>query len=110
MLKNDKYILIGREVVEEPSLTDWGRWMQEADRRVAKTKLEDDTVISTVFLGLDHSFGEGPPLLFETMVFLSDSDGGEDYMRRYETYEQAEAGHEKAVKIYVDKISEDESS
>jgi hypothetical protein len=25
--------------------------------------------ISTVFLGLDHSFFEGPPLIFETMVF-----------------------------------------
>lgn len=30
----------------------------------------DDIIVSTVFLGIDHSFGvSGPPVLFETMVF-----------------------------------------
>jgi len=107
---NDKFILVDKKVIEEPDLYVWGRWMEQRDaRRVARTELENGVVISTVFLGLDHNFGEGPPLLFETMVFLSNSNGGEDYMERYETYAQAEAGHEKAVKKYVDKISEDES-
>lgn len=31
--------------------------------------LKPDYWVSTVFLGLDHSYGTGPPLLFETMVF-----------------------------------------
>ena len=28
-----------------------------------------EATISTVYLGLDHSFGNGPPLFFETMIF-----------------------------------------
>jgi hypothetical protein len=27
--------------------------------------------ISTVWLGLDHQFGVGPPLIFETMIFIT---------------------------------------
>lgn len=52
-------------------------------------------VVSTVFLGLDHSFIHGePPVLFETMVFNGDGDGGDCW--RYHTYEEAMAGHRKA--------------
>lgn len=28
-----------------------------------------DVMVSTMFLGLDHSFTDGPPVLFETMTF-----------------------------------------
>jgi len=49
-------------------------------------------MISTVFLGLDHGWGTGPPLLFETMVFNGPLH--ED-MDRYTTWAQAEAGHAK---------------
>lgn len=53
-----------------------------------------DVTVSTVWLGLDHRFGEGPPLIFETMVF-----GGpdSDWQDRYTTKEQALAGHERVV-------------
>lgn len=58
----------------------------------------DETIgnvrISTVFLGLDHSFGEGPPLIFETMIFGGAYDQFQD---RYTTWKQAEAGHKRVV-------------
>lgn len=73
-------------------------WFETADRRVAETFLADNAIrISTVFMGLDHRFfGNGPPLLFETMIF-----GGEhaDLMQRYSTWDQAEQGHINAVAI-----------
>jgi hypothetical protein len=48
-------------------------------------------MVSTVFLGLDHSYSEeGPPILFETMVFNGPLH---DEMERYATYDEAEAGH-----------------
>jgi len=47
-----------------------------------------------VFLGLNHSFGEGPPLLFETMVFGGALD---QEQARYTTWEQAEAGHKQML-------------
>ncbi len=50
--------------------------------------------VSTVFLGLDHGYGDGPPVLFETMVFGGPLDGEQV---RYKTWEQAEAGHTAMV-------------
>ena len=48
---------------------EWGRQFTDADRRVALTET-DKYMVSTVFLGSDHSFGfGGPPIVFETMIF-----------------------------------------
>jgi hypothetical protein len=52
--------------------------------------------VSTVWLGIDHSFGDGPPLLFETMVF----GGGESQDQtqwRWGTEAEARAGHAEIV-------------
>ena len=46
--------------------------------------------VSTVWLGLDHSFGDGPLLIFETMVFGGNLDLEMD---RYTTEAEALAGH-----------------
>ena len=69
----------------------------EKDRKVAKDILPDGKLISTVFLGLDHNYGEGPPLIFETMVFGSENDSSDLDMDRYSTEEQALAGHKTMV-------------
>jgi hypothetical protein len=68
------------------------------DHRVAETTLPSGYWVSTVHLGLDHQFGEGPPLIFETMVFPCDADGKptswcELDSDRYSTEEEALAGH-----------------
>ena len=64
-----------------------------------KRHVGDDTVegirISTVFLGIDHSFG-GVPILFETMIFGGVHD---DYQERYCTWIEALAGHKRAVEL-----------
>lgn len=57
--------------------------------RVAETYI-DDVRVSTVFLGVDHSFDGGPPLLFETMVFGGPLD---EEQERCSTWAQAEAMH-----------------
>jgi hypothetical protein len=62
--------------------------------RVARTEINDKCAVSTVFLGLDHQWGEGDPILFETMIFGGPLD---QEMWRYETWDQAERGHEDAV-------------
>ncbi|HEG43639.1 MAG TPA: hypothetical protein ENH94_06285 [Phycisphaerales bacterium] len=89
----DKYILDGHKPVPCFNLMKFARWFENANRHVAKTKI-DDITISTVFLGLNHGFGKGPPLLFETMIFGGRFD--ED-MWRYSTWDEAEKGHQKAV-------------
>lgn len=83
--------------VPEPDLMKWAKWMERADRIVAKTVV-NETTISTVFLGVDHSFGVSvTPILYETMAF----QGGDalDEMERYTTRAKALAGHKRWVKV-----------
>jgi len=56
-----------------------------------------DVEISTVFLGLNHAFGPGPPLIFETMVFTDIYPDIDNDMHRYSTWDQALAGHKEMI-------------
>ncbi len=86
---------------DEVKLTSRGQWVQDGEdpdaRRVAL-----DTIcgsqISTVFLGLNCQFGDGPPLLFETMVFFNKGSLGE-YCERYSTPAEAREGHKRACAL-----------
>lgn len=74
-------------------LMEWAAVFESEDNHVA-----NDTIggvrISTVWLGLDHSFTGGPPLIFETMIFGGPDD---NYTERYSTEEEAQAGHARIV-------------
>jgi hypothetical protein len=87
------YILVGHEPVPEPDLMAWSMWMENADRHLRDTA-RDDVRISTVFLGLDHGFGDGRPVLFETMLFVNGSEAGVEH---YRTWAAAAAGHARWV-------------
>lgn len=69
-------------------MMEWATEM-EGNRRVAADEV-DGVRVSTVWLGLDHSFGGGCPLIFETMVFGGPLDMEQD---RYSTEAEAIAGH-----------------
>lgn len=95
---NDKYILNGHEVVPADLMT-WSKWFEKSDRTVRKTTI-GDVDVSTVFIGLDHRFGDaGPPLVFETMIFGGQHD---EYQDRCSTWDEAEAMHAKACKLVTD--------
>lgn len=90
----DHYILDGKRPVKVDMVT-WAKWFETANRKVANDVIADFHV-STVFLGMDHSWGNGLPDLFETMVFHPDGDepnieGLET--KRYTTWQEAEWGH-----------------
>lgn len=89
------YILKNCHPVECDLFT-WGKWFEQFKNRiVAKTEISSNIRVSTIFLGIDHGFGdEGPPLLFETMVFGGPADST---MERYSTWNEAEQGHEAIV-------------
>lgn len=55
-----------------------------------------DVHISTVWIGIDYSFGRGRPLIFETMVFGGPLD---EEQRRYATAEEAQKGHDEMVEL-----------
>jgi hypothetical protein len=83
------YVLKDRRPIPEPDFARWAQWFYKADRQVGLTRI-GPILISTVFLGLDHNFGHGSPLLFETLVFRG-GDGAES--RRYASWQDAQAGH-----------------
>lgn len=76
-----------------------------ATRWQLKTKVKG-CEISTVDLGLDHSFGIGAPLYYETMIFGDDKFEG--YQERYSTKKEAKKGHKEAIKYVKEKLKEEQ--
>lgn len=109
------------------TLMEWAKLTEDLEyKRVGYTDLEPTILVptrsyvSTVWLGLDHNFWPGPPLLFETMRFSHESVGSsilpgtyhpccefpdpEDPKERveqirYSTEEQARLGHARIIKL-----------
>lgn len=76
-------------------------WADPELRRVAHSTITTENgeiEISTVFLIIDHSFGHGPPVLWETMIFGGplDEDQG-----RYTSAEDALVGHHRWVTLIL---------
>ena len=91
------------ETKAEPDVIRWAQWFHEHSQpskdggsaRHAGYSVRGDVLISTVFLGFDHGWGLGDPVLWETMVF-GGSLGGEQ--ARYRSREEAELGHAAMVR------------
>ena len=71
-----------------------------AYKRVAETTLPDGKWVSTVWLGLNHNWDDGPPLIFETMVFQSRENLETVDQDRYATEDDAIIGHQLMVEKY----------
>jgi len=100
-----KYILKDKIAYPCDDLMEWAIFMASEDRVVKQTTVPDsDCLVSTVFIGLNHQFGSGLPLLFETIVFTIDADterltvDDRFDMVRYSFYSDAEEGHENTVR------------
>lgn len=100
-----------KNIVGTNSVVVWAKFCEEPEKRVVAqhtaTFTDDkgkewDIYISTVFLGIDHNFGEkGAPLLFETMAFPIEEHapayGKELFMERYTTFDEAFEAHYKLL-------------
>lgn len=87
---------------------EWAREFENFDNRRLRQDDVDGCLVSTVFLGLDHGWGGGPPILFETMAFSSaprtvsmfgrEREVHEELdARRYATYDEAMRGHAEVL-------------
>jgi hypothetical protein len=70
-------------------------WRANNERRVARFE-NYETMVSTIFTGLDYQPFDGPPLVFETIIF-GGPHGKQTW--RYSNYDEALAGHAKAVAL-----------
>jgi hypothetical protein len=84
---------------EPIDLWEWVRLFHSSDRILARTRVADDVEVSTVWLGLDYSFGHGTPLIYETMIFGGLAD---EIQWRYPNRDAALAGHDQAVALARD--------
>lgn len=99
---------------EEITLEQWGKLHNDMDyKRVGIHMFPSGRWVSTVWLGMDHSFSltTTTPIIFETMVF-NGGDMMDEYMERYATEEQALEGHERIVNMVreLEKVSEHQQS
>lgn len=90
------YKLVDGNPVPCYDITGFEEWYGNIEnRRIDFTKIAKGCDVSTVFLGIDHNFGDGEPVLFETLVSGEGKIDG--WMWRYRTIEEAKAGHQKVV-------------
>lgn len=93
---SEHYILDGKIAVPVDDVLEWARRFDQKTKRVAKDEVAPGVVVSTVFLGLNHQYGDGPPLIFETRIFGGDHDQDMD---RCSTWEEAEEMHHRMVAL-----------
>lgn len=106
----DRYYKDGTKMKDD-DYAEWSRLKDDPSySRIGSTQI-GPYLVSTVWLGLDHRFtDEGPPLIFETMVFDQSRDEdswSELYCERYSTEAEALAGHQRACDEYQFTIQEE---
>lgn len=123
-MDNRHWILNDKGEPELAELMVWAKWFEEdarkgpegTQRRAAWTELK--TVhVSTVFLGMDYSFGvHSKPLLWETMVFENKLTKNEwpsgkhdreiTYHKEFGNYQERHATKEEAIKRHNEIVAE----
>lgn len=61
---------------------------------------ETVAIVYTSYLGANHEYFGGPPLIWETMI--STPDAWQDFQHRYSTQNAAKAAHQSIVQAMVD--------
>ncbi len=100
LLWEQYYKLDGTEVVS-CSREEWEEFWADFDKRRVALSYLGGIEISTVFLGINHAMRPGERAqFFETRV--SWGSGDELDMMRYATWDEAVAGHERAIRRLPD--------
>ena len=92
------YVMNDKKEVKKTDLHTWSLAFKKMDRQIDRTTLRGAD-ISTVFLGLDHGYQEGKPLIFETMVFGGKLD---QEQMRCSTYQEALDMHKAMCERVLD--------
>lgn len=89
------YMLSSDKTVLRVSMETAHRWLEKnREEKIVKQEDVGGFWVSTVFLLIDHGYSDdGPPILFETMVFQSGADLTDLHCERCATYAEAVAQH-----------------
>jgi len=86
----------------EIDVDEWTELFSDKQYQIIQQDKIGNNFISTVWLGLNHSWNGGGIKIFETMVF-NDSEEIEQDMERYETEAEAIRGHERFLEKYTNR-------
>lgn len=89
---------------DNDNIEEWTRALES--NRLVKQETIGNIFVSTVFLGVNHQFGDGPPLVYETMTFGNDALS---ICERYSTRPEAIAGHAEVAEQVKQFLGEDTS-
>ena len=91
------YILDAEHHLVAVDVEEWGKWFENISNRcVGYTEITSEVCVSTIFIGMDHRLlGDGPPIVFETLVMGGPLDGDG---QRYSSWDDAEIGHRTYVR------------
>lgn len=92
---------------KELDLLEWGRLFEDKEYQCVKQDQIGKYLISTVWIGINLGLFTDHFQIFETMIF--NKEGTEDYQDRYETEEEAIAGHKIAVEYVNNLIKQEET-
>jgi len=93
------YILDEKNIPIKTNIEGFIKWeLENETKKPVKQEYIGEVFVSTMFLGLDHSFNGEAPLLWKTMIFGGRHD---QYQTRYSSYEEAVKGHEIAVNLVI---------
>lgn len=87
------------------SLEEYMKWCLKNShfpKIIKQEVLEDGAWISTIFLGMDLSSSKGKPILFETVLFTSESLSDSFVTKRFRTLKQTLEGHEEIKKKHLE--------
>ncbi len=99
---SDRSLYYDRDGIPISDMFVWGKLFRDHEYKRVGLDVLSGYRISTVWMGLDHGYPPGPPLIFETMVFR---EGEGDPIRldmemmRYSTLVDAERGHKRMVEL-----------
>lgn len=87
------YIETGTHQLLPVDVLRWADHLEHANREVATT-IDAAFVLYTSFIGIDYSFGTGPPLVYETMLEMP---GNQAFHWRHHTRPEAMLFHAAVV-------------
>lgn len=90
------YKLVDREPVR-CNLDEYARSMQMESSRIVRQSQINELLVSTIFTGIDYSFGSGEKRLFETMIFGMEDDIHPKW--QHATWDESVEKHDQIVKM-----------
>ena len=96
-----KHWILVNDKLKVVDLMTQAKWFEDkkSPGRITEQTYIGKVLVSTVFLGIDHSFGGKVPILWETMIFESKKKALQEYQVRYSSLKEAKKGHKYAVKF-----------